>query len=402
MAQVSLRNFPATPPGGEVDGLEWIQSMGRITLSCPMEADVKEEDIEVKLAGFQIEVYVRETKLASLSKELQDLVRPAPASWWILTGSESAPTLVIQLMKLKHSAWGGPWFTGQLHPKKKGRFWWNSTAQKAAEEEMKLIKLNQYEVMLPGRPDDDDTAWYPPTPSNIFTPISDKYLCSPDDLVLGTKVSQDKRFVYLSIHFDNEALEYFANQVPYEDLFAADIGQQTLYLFIRGDDQNPIINATLTGVIEPDAVTWKMATDETFRSRQRLQGSPSPALIVTMPKNEAHCYEWDQIFQACWQHRLMVKNLDEYEDCSQAAEQLQWIDDSMDPASREELQQKADKLQSWQEERFNGIPEAMTFRRSGYDIDSTDYWENVYDYVKGVVMGSGYDGAPKVLAVSDM
>jgi len=402
MAQVSLRQFPAMPPGGEVEGLEWIQSMARLTLSCPLEADVKEDEVEVKLAGFQIEVSVRGSKLHSLCKELQDLVRPPPASWWILAGTESAPTLVIQLVKIKHSAWAGPWYTGQLHPRRKGRFWWNSVAQKAAEAEDKLIKLNQYEVVLPGRPDEDDTAWYPPTPSNIFAPVSSKYLCSPDDLVLGTKVLQDRRFVYVSIHFDHDAIEFFEKQVPYEDLFAVDLTQNTLYVFIRGDDQNPILNATLSGLIDLDAATWKMTTDDTFRSRQRMQGSPSPALLITLPKNEAHCTEWTPIFEACWQHRLMVKNQDAYEDAVEAAQQLQLVDDSTAALYRAELQEKADKLQTWQEERYDGIQGAMTFRRSGYDIDSTDYWENVYEHVKETVRSSGYGGAPKVLEVSDL
>jgi len=133
---VSLRQFPAMPPGGDADGVEWIQSMARITLSYQMDADVKQEDIEVKLAGFQIEVSVRGEKQKHLTGELQDLVRSPPSSWWILSGDEGFPkTLIIQLMKLKHGAWGGPWFSGQLHPKKKGRFWWNPVAKALAEEE---------------------------------------------------------------------------------------------------------------------------------------------------------------------------------------------------------------------------------------------------------------------------
>jgi len=400
---VSLRQFPAMPPGGDADGVEWIQSMARITLSYPMEADATQDDIEVKLAGFQIEVSFKGTKLKQLTGELQDLVRAPPKSWWILAGDEGSPkTLVVQLMKLKHGAWGGPWYSGQLHPKKKGRFWWNETARAQALEEEKSIKLNLYEVIPPGRPDEDDSAWYPPAASGelgIFSPLSDKYFCSPDDLVIGTNVKQDKRFIYLYIHFDNEALDFFEQQVPYEDLFAADMGPNTAYVFIRGDDQNPIINATFAGLIYPDGTTWKMTTEETFRRRQKAQGSPSPALMITIPKSEGYIYEWPQVFETCWQHRLMVKNQGDYEEMIGAFEQLQWIDETADASYRAELQDKADKLQTWQEERFDGIPEAQTFRRNGYDIESNDYWENVYDHVREAVKTQGFLSAPKVLEV---
>jgi len=376
--------------------------MARMTLSYQIEADVTQDDIEVKLAGFQIEVSLKGSKLKPLTGEMQDLVRGAPKSWWVLAGDEGSPkTLVIQLMKLKHGAWGGPWYIGQLHPKKKGRFWWNAVAKEQAEQEEKLIKLNKYDVVPPGRPDEDDTAWYPPTPSNVFTPLSDKYLCSPDDMVIGTNVKQDKRFIYLYIHFDKEALDFFEQQAPYEDLFAADLGPNTAYVFIRGDDQNPIINATFAGFINAEAATWKMTTEEVFRKRQQALGSPSPALMLTIPKAEGHFYEWDRLFESCWQHRLMVKNQGEYGEMIEAFEQLQWLDETTDPVYKAELQDKVDKLQNWQEERYDGIPEAMTFRRSGYDIESNDYWENVYDYVRETVKNYGYVSPPKVLEVAD-
>jgi hypothetical protein len=391
------------PPGGDAEGVEWIQSMARITLSYPIEADVNQDDIEIKLTGFQLEVSVQGSKLKALTGELQDLVRSAPKSWWMLSGEAGfGKTLVIQLMKLKHGAWGGPWFLGTLHPKKKGRFWWNEIAKAQAQEEEKVIKLNAYEVLPPGRPAEEDTAWYPPSAASVFSPLSDKYLCSPDDLVLGTNVKQDKRNIYLYIHFDVEALDFFEEQVPYEDFFAADVGPNTVYVFIRGDDQNPIINATFAGLVVAEATTWKMTTMETFRTRQKAKGSPSPALMLTFTKAEGHYYEWPQIFDACWQHRLMVKNQGDYDDMIEAFEQLQWVDETTDPNRRAELQDKADKLQTWQEERFDGIPEAMTYRRSGYDIDSNDYWENVYDYVRETVKSNGCVSAPKVLEVSDM
>lgn len=375
--------------------------MDRMTISAQMESDVKQEDIEVKLAGFQVEVSVRGTKVKHLTGELQDLVRAAPASWWVLSGEEGSPGLFcLQLVKLKHASWGGPWYTGTLHPKKKNRFWWTDVAKKVAEEQDKIIKLNQYEVVPPGRPDEEDSAWYPPTPANVFTPLSDKYLASPDDLVLGTHCKQDKRHVYLYVHFDNDALDYFEQTVPFEDLFGADFTQNSVYVFIRGDDQNPIINATFNGLISPEAATWKMTTEETYRARQKSPSAPSPALMITIPKAEGSTYEWQEIFQACWQHRLMVKNSNEYDELSQAAQYLQYADD-VDPMVRAELQSKADKLQTWQEQRFDGIPQAMTFRRSGYDIESPDYWENVYDYVRETVKNQGCVSAPKVIEVAD-
>ena len=41
--QVSLRQFPAMPPGGEADGVEWIQSMSRMTMSFQTDPDVAQD-----------------------------------------------------------------------------------------------------------------------------------------------------------------------------------------------------------------------------------------------------------------------------------------------------------------------------------------------------------------------
>lgn len=391
------------PPGGAVDGVEWIQSMSRITLSYQFsDTDVSQDDIVVKLAGFQIEVLCKGDKVKALTGELQDLVKAAPLSWWILSKDEGGPpTIAIQLLKLKHGAWGGPWYVGQLHPRRKGRFFWTAAGKQLAEKDDELIKLNKFEEIAPGRPKDEETAWYPPTPSSVFTPISDKYLCSPDDIVLGTHVTQDNRHIWLSISFDYQALSYFSQEVPYEDLFAADIGQNSVYVFIRGDDQNPIINATLAGYIYAESTTWKMTTDDTYRKRQKATDSPCQVLLITMTKAEGYTEEWPQIFQACWQHRLMVKNQDEYEDMIGALEELQWLDESAPETQRIELQEKADKLNDYREERFDGIPEAMTYRRSGYDLEAGDFWENVYDCVREAVNSNGYASGPKVLDVFD-
>jgi hypothetical protein len=396
----SLRQFPASPPGGEIAGVEWIQTAGKITLSYMLESpDITEADIEVKMTGFQVEVQVKGTKLKELTGELFELVRAPPDSWWALSRDGAMPTIVMQFTKLHHRPWPECWYSGSLHPRKKTRFTWNASAKAFAEKEAKFIRLNDYEVVPHGRREEDDTAWYPPTHSTVFSPQSDTYLCSPDDLVIGTSVKQDNHKLYLYIHFEHEALAYFESQRCYEDLFGADITAKTAYVFIRGDDQNPIVNATFTGELIPEACTWRIVSDETFRKRQKAVASPSPALLVILEKSAGFCYEWPKVFESCWQHRLMVKNQGEYEEMIDAIEALQWTDDTTDPEYKASLQEKADMLNSFVEERFDGIPDATTYRRHGYDIDSGDYWANVYDYVNETVKNYGYVSAPTALSV---
>jgi hypothetical protein len=397
----SLRQFPASPPGGgEIGGLQWIQTAGKITLSYELEsADITEADVEVKMTGFQVEVSVKGQKVKDVTGDLYELVRPPPNSWWTLSKDGLKPTLVMQFMKLQHGSWPECFYTGSLHPRKKTRFIWTERAKASMEKEQLQIRLNNFEVVAPGRPDEDDTAWYPPTHSTVFSPKSDTYLCSPDDVVIGTNIKQDAHKLYLYIGFDFEALSYFESQRCYEDLFGADITSKSAYIFMRGDDQNPIINATFMGELLPEACSWKMVTDESFRKRQKAVAAPSPALLIVLEKAAGYCYEWPRIFESCWQHRLMVQNLGEYEEMIDAVEALQYTDDTTDPEYKASLQEKADNLNSFVEVRYSGIPDAMTYRRHGYDIDSGDYWANVYDYVNDTVKNYGYASAPTALSV---
>lgn len=408
--QVSLRTFPAQPRGGETeDSVEWVQTMGRMTFSFTFDdPTLTQDDILVKLAGFQLEVQVKGQKLKGLTGDLQDLVRPAPLSWWELSTDTGSPTLIIQLVKLKHASWTDPWYKGSLHPRRKGHFYWTEGGKDVAEEEEKLIKLNKYETIPPGRRDEDEAAFGPPTASQtVFNPPSDKFLCSPDEIVLGLNSKQDKYYVYIYVHFDKQALEFFEKRMPYEDLVAADVGPMNLSVFIRGDEQNPIISGTFMGMVNPEEATWKMTTEEVFRPRQKSRSHPSPALMVTIPKGDGYFFEWEKIFESCWQHRLMVKNQDEYEDMIDALDELRWIETpagngwdptSVDPEYKASLREKVSGLDRWQEERYDGMPGAQTFRRQGYDINSPDYWENVYDYCKETVKMQGYTGGPKALS----
>lgn len=396
---VSLRKFPALPEGGEADGVTWLQTTSKITLSFALAHDVEEADVEVKITGFQVEVKVKGEKVKALTGELYELVRRPPSSWWVLDTTEGRPTIVLQFVKIQHRAWPECWYSGAMHPRKKGRFAWNDHARKMMASEAELIRLNDFEIVQPGRPEEEDTAWYPPTHSTVFSPKPDTYLCSPDDIVIGTNVKQDNQKLYLYIHFDYEALNFFEQTRCIEDLFGADLTYQTAYVFIRGDDQNPIINATLMGEIVPEACTWKMVTDEVYRKRQKAVGAQSPALLVTMEKAAGFRYEWPQVFQQCWQHRLMVKNQEEYEEMLDAAQELSWATERMDPEQKAALEEKAAGLSTFVEERFDGIPEAFTYRRHGYDLDSPDYWANVYDYVNDTVNNFGCDSAPTALAV---
>jgi hypothetical protein len=306
---------------------------------------------------------------------------------------------MLQLMKVEHGAWPEAFYSGSMHPYKKGRFAWTAIGKEQEQIENQRIKLNEYEIVPPGRPEQNDTDWYPPSHFDWFSPISDTYLCSPDDLVVGTSIKQDDKKIYLTVHFDNDALVYFDSQRPFEDLFGADLTSNSVYVFIRGDDQNPIINASFTGEIFPSACTWRKGTDDAFRDRQKTVGLATPVLVLTLEKADGFRYAWPRVFDSCWQHRLMVKNQDEFEEMVAASAALEWTDDNTDPEVKASLQEKAAMLDTFVEERYDGIPDAETFRRNGYDVSSPDYWANVYDHVKRKVFDEGYVSAPKALEV---
>jgi len=98
----------------------------------------------------------------------------------------------------------------------------------------------------------------------------------------------------------------------------------------------------------------------------------------------------------------MVKNQAEYEELMAAAEMLAYTDATTDPVEKAELMEKADRLNAFQEERFDGIPEAATYRRVGYNLDSGDYWAGVYAMVDRSVKDTGYTSAPKYLDVGEI
>merc|ERR1711904_157015 len=150
--------------------------------------------------------------------------------------------------------------------------------------------------MPPGHPEVDDTAFYPPQHSSVFSPMSAQYLCSPDDVVIGTNLKQTDKTITIMIHFDYEAISYFESLKCYDDLFGADITPTSVYVFIRGDDQNPIINATTMGEIAPTECSWRITTDEPFRNRQKVSGTPTPVLEITLVKAPGLRYVWPKAF----------------------------------------------------------------------------------------------------------
>jgi len=51
-------------------------------------------------------------------------------------------------------------------------------------------------------------------------------------------------------------------------------------------------------------------------------------------------------------------------------------------------------------QRFEGMTDAKTFLRAGYDLDDPDFWGNVNHYVDAQMMRTGCSSAPRKLAAA--
>ncbi|CAE8607989.1 unnamed protein product, partial [Polarella glacialis] len=360
-----LRHFLVQPAAGTADGVEWHQSMGRITVCCPLEdRGIASGDVSVEISSCQIQVSISGQPLRIMTGNLNGTVI-SPFCWWTLQdevlrrrtrGADSAWTrlnLVVHLVKKEPRAWRELWHPqGMKHPAARGSYAWTQPMHDACSQdsaEKQLISVQ------------------PGFRRGLSSAEVDEFLFAPDDMCIGVDAMQDSRTVTVQIHFDSEALAVVQQSVPLEELLAANVWEDEIVVFLRGDEQNPILAAELCGRCLPAESSWRLTTSDRYRSRQRDVAGPGHMLELVLRKHPQDQGSWTSLFKRCMQHRLMLRNYDELEDILEALKE-----DALPPERRDDLwlPELQRMLSEWREERWAGLPEAQTLHRRSEDLAS--------------------------------
>jgi len=403
-APYELRSFPVREElqfgrdatSGSIEGVDWQQSLGRMVLQFPLQngphegvpGGWKESDVMVEMSKRALKVTLGGEPLKSLSADLMHEIW-CHRSWWELQeGPEAGGLLVFHLHKRKHQAWKAPWYSYELARYKHTAFAWQETWKKVAadagllKEERDLTsermakfaawkgpvlteevpKETDFEVKPPGRPiaEQEESSYMRESYAEVFQAMGDARVCSADEICMGITAEQDEAFVTIQVHFDRWQYEELKARLPVETLFAADVWQRQVCIFFRGDKQNPILLGELAGTCVPWATTWRLMSAEAMRKQQAELGSYSPALEVRLEKAQPRG-KWERIFSEAVQHPLMAK-------------------DAAAPGAPA---------------RHQGLAGAQTLRRSGFDLDSEDFWGHVDDYVNDTMRRMGHSTAPR-------
>ncbi|CAE7664993.1 DED1 [Symbiodinium sp. CCMP2592] len=244
--------LPAQRESGQVDGVHYTQSMGRMILTYPLRdsnMDLDEDDIKVEMSCWQLLVSRKDGKgkLTDLCKEVyDDILRDL--SWWKVDTSQSNPqdkALIIYLAKARHRSWASPWYPGALNPHKKSIFGW--TERQAPKGVLKGLKIDveAFKNIEPGEPED----WN----HEISTAMTPEQICT------GITVSESESLVQVVIHLDEEALESATARVPLEEVFAADISAEMLSVYLRGDSFS-ICAGRFSGKVVPEKSNWQISS----------------------------------------------------------------------------------------------------------------------------------------------
>lgn len=395
-----LRKFECDLVGGVADGVEWSQTMGKVVMRFPLEEGTKEEDVKVQLSYYSVQVTVAGKKIAALNGSFANNIS-MKRTWWEaeaeavkrrgrgIDANSKKLTLVISMAKAEHKAWKKLWYEGDIkHPAAKTRYAWTQEMQRQNQAEAQEKGLLQ--EVQPGKPEEAMLPLEndPALETGLFPTPSDKFKFAPDEVVVGVDASQDSRTITIRIVFDAEALRVVQEAVALEDILAADIWEDRVSIFLRGDDQNPILAGQLWSTCVPHLSSWKMTSDDSFRQRQADFSAPVPVLKITIVKADEAQTRWNKIFKSCWQHRLMLKNYDELE-AILVALQEDSVNNTMTFEERDDLTKR---LAEWREDRFLGLPEAQRLTRRGNDSQDTDFYVNIRNTVEEITKRTGNVG----------
>jgi len=386
-----LRTFPsplALQSGsgvGPAQGLlTWQQSCGQLTMRFRLMDGPRtqvpggwaEEDVVVQLADRRLKLTLGGDPVKAMTGDLWGEIWRKD-SWWAIEEEDEQAVLVITLLKRELRTWAQPWTTiGSTASR--APFPWNKSMREYGDNNNRsgilgtlppqdLVDESELEAVAPGRPEPEEDEAVPnggyarTLPGDVFSPPSERFICRPEDLCLGITADQDSNSITIQVHFERSAFYELRQRHPLEKVFAVDVWENALCIFLQGDKQNPIVWGELNGPCLPYHTTWRLSSSESMRRRQDDNTLVSPSLEVRIRKAPGARGPWPQIFGQCVQARLMAK--------------------------------------PWEQgaPRFEGLPDVATARRAGYDLEDPDFWSLVNGYCHETIKKTGHSTAPRKL-----
>lgn len=283
MSGVDMQKF--CPEEGTVNGVTFWQSMGMMHLRYPLDADVTETDLDVQLSSWEMKVTLNNTKksIGPLSGELGHDIRVKLSHWEIVDDPMAGRMLTITLCKKAHKAWKSLWFSDVFNPHKRRVFAWNQAldtknVKDPEDEKLKSITAGTQELMK----------------ELVMTQDSSR-LCTG---ILETE--EDQTHISLYLWLDEEALENACLALPIEEIFAADIEENYVEVYVRADGSG-VCWGQLVGGVVPELTHWEiiknMRREVPKNSGIRCPAYYSPALLIKFTKTVTSQYEWGKVFQ---------------------------------------------------------------------------------------------------------
>ncbi|CAK9081825.1 Hsp70-Hsp90 organizing protein 2 (AtHop2) [Durusdinium trenchii] len=125
----------------------------------------------------------------------------------------------------------------------------------------------------------------------------DVFVMRREDLCAALEDGQDDQKAIYRIHLDKAALDKACETVCLADLFAVDVMEQYLKVFIRGDEKSPILMGQLFEKVQPDQSRWEIVkaaapVDESGQAPVNLYNT---CLQVSLTKAKASKKHWPHL-----------------------------------------------------------------------------------------------------------
>lgn len=290
-----MREFNAMREGGNQDGMEWSQSMAKISLSIELEgalSGVTQDQVQVQMSDVEIKVSV--SGRPDLNNELSalngDLLVPIDSaqSWWAVE-DRGVPTLTIELTKKELATWSGVWHKGGMNPYRKRYFGFNSAQQERAMPEQKLSPKEAGRPTSGQQGDDEDGGGL-----SLFGGLR-----AYGGLCLEPTGGQSDTHLEICIPLEPEAVKRVIDKVQLTELFGLDLTETYLKVFVRDRDQKALFAGEFGGRISPQDTTWQIVKTQLPDSVEHVE-----ALEISLTKASSSKFMWEDIIVEDLRHTM--------------------------------------------------------------------------------------------------